>query len=873
MRIRGFGCWAAVAAAAAWAQAPHGPPLAPAPRHATEATSNTPGALRSSDSLKTVFRGRELSYAVIDGMAVHAGDMVLGRVGDLEPRPPLAASGKSTDQLPLERRELSPHRQEYLWPGGVVPYVIDPDVSSQQRGYIEEAVRSWNDKTVLTLVARSTEQNYVRFSNVASGICRSSIGMVGGEQEISLPPNGCAANVVSHEIGHAVGLWHEHQRQDRDDHISVLFENLSPARRHEYPAEHPALGPYDYASVMHYHPRFDAWNGGEVFETVPPGMSIPSEGLSAGDIDGLAQLYGIPPQSTTVTTNPPGLEIVVDGVRVTAPAGFDWVAGSTHVLEAPVSQATEGSRYLFGRWNDGGSRLRNVTAGQGSTWIEANFIVQHRVGTRVEPAGAGTVDLHPESPDGFYTLRTPIQAVATPSPGATRKFWRWAGTIWGRHGRSANPAIWRVERPGKEFAAVFTDRPLFRIEANVDPFVLHVRNYFDGADERWTYAPISLAADGARNQIGLRIDEVHAAPQARLRRYRFQHWSDNGARSRTLSLPAAGGSLAAAVVSEYPLSTRVSNPDAGSVTVDPASADGFYQAGTSVRLTAVPSPGWEFVRWLGSLPTRQPTATIEINRPTHAQAVFSQTSEVRPGEPVSVSLPATNYTFFVYDGESGFRVQPPSDAAEIRISYAATTRGAEVDLFVREGSESLPWNYGTDGKTPEVGADYRSTLPGSAETVIINADSDPPLDPSQTYYASLVVHSPWTKIEGAMSVGIDRGPSSRPLAEASPRALTFVSPPASDPAIQTVRLANTGTSSFQYVVNLDGVWLAATPANGTLGSGSAVEIEIGALAAGVRPDTHGGSLTLIASDPESQATQTVAVIPVTFVVAPPSGGD
>lgn len=99
----------------------------------------------------------------------------------------------------------------------------------------------------------------------------------------------------------------------------------------------------------------------------------------------------------------------------------------------------------------------------------------------------------------------------------------------------------------------------------------------------------------------------------------------------------------------------------------PASAYGFCREGTSVQVAAVPSPGWEFVRWLRSVPTRQPNTTIAINQPTHVQAVFSQTSEVRPGEPVSVSLPSTNYTFLVYDGESGFRVQPPPDATEIRI--------------------------------------------------------------------------------------------------------------------------------------------------------------------------------------------------------------
>ena len=871
--IRSLSWWVVATAANAWAQAPHGPARPPASLQGVETTSSVADARPSRPVLATSFRGRALSYVVVDGMAVHAGDMVLGRVEDLESRPPLAASWKSPDRPPLERRDLSPRRQQYLWPERVVPYVINTDVSAEQRQNIEEAIRAWNDRTVLSLVARSNESNYVRFVNVPSGFCRSFVGMQGGEQEIFVPPTGCRVNDFEHEIGHAVGLWHEHQREDRDNFVTVLYENLRRSQQGLYVAEHPALGPYDYASVMHYHPRSNAWNESEVFETVPPGMSIPAAGLSAGDIDGVARLYGMPPQSTSVTTNPPGLEIVVDGVRVTAPASFEWADDSVHALEAPISQTIEGTRYLFGRWNDGGSRLRHVTAGEGSAWLEANFIIQHRVGSRVEPAGTGTVALHPESPDGFYTLRTPVEAVATPVPGGAHKFWRWDGTLWGRHGRSANPANWRVDRSGKEFAAVFTDRPLFHIGANVDPFVLHIRNYYDGVDELWTYARTSLATDVARSEIGLRVDEVQSAPWATFQRYRFASWTDGGARSRTLSLPSNGGSVSAVIDSEFPLSTAVASPDSGVITVDPASRDSFYGDDVSVRIAAMPNPGWEFVQWLGDINSRESSMTIAMNRPMHVEAVFSQTSRLRPTEPVSVTFPSTNYRFLVYDRESGYRIEPPADASAIRIRYESTTLGVEVDLFVRAGSDFLPWGFGEDGRTPEFRADYGSTQEGSSEMVVINADSSPPLDPSETYYAYLVVFSPWTKIEGTISTEIDRGPSSRPSAAASPLALTFVSPPGADPATQTIRLTNNGTSSFRYVIDLDRPWLSATPANGTLAGDSTTEIAVSALAAGVRPDSHGGVLTISSSAPSSQVIEAIAAIPVAFVVTPTSADD
>ncbi len=306
-------------------------------------------------------------------MAVHAGDIVLGRAEDIASFPYERSSGKALNWPGLTPRELAATESDSLWPDGVIPYVIDGDITDEQRQGISAAIKQWNDKTVITLVPRASEPNYVRFSNVAAGHCRSNGGMVGGEQVIALPPGGCSANTLVHEIGYAVGLWHEHQREDRDDYVTVRYENLDKRLWHAYLAEHQGGAAYDYASAMHYHPKASSANGESVFETVPPGMNIPSAGLSAGDMDGVARLCGKPLEATLITSSPPGLAVVVDGVRVTTPATFRWAAETTHTLETPVSQTGGETRYLFGQWNDGGQRLRNVTAGSDVTWVEANF--------------------------------------------------------------------------------------------------------------------------------------------------------------------------------------------------------------------------------------------------------------------------------------------------------------------------------------------------------------------------------------------------------------------------------------------------------------------------------------------------------------------
>ena len=51
------------------------------------------------------------------------------------------------------------------------------------------------------------------------------------------------------------------------------------------------------------------------------------------------------PTATTISTNPPGMEIIVDGERIATPATLDWSPGSKHVLEALSPQTVGGKRF------------------------------------------------------------------------------------------------------------------------------------------------------------------------------------------------------------------------------------------------------------------------------------------------------------------------------------------------------------------------------------------------------------------------------------------------------------------------------------------------------------------------------------------------
>ena len=56
--------------------------------------------------------------------------------------------------------------------------------------------------------------------------CWSYVGRAKGEQKVSIGPGCEFMGTIIHEIGHAVGFWHEQSRQDRDHYIRILKENI-----------------------------------------------------------------------------------------------------------------------------------------------------------------------------------------------------------------------------------------------------------------------------------------------------------------------------------------------------------------------------------------------------------------------------------------------------------------------------------------------------------------------------------------------------------------------------------------------------------------------------------------------------------------------
>lgn len=65
-------------------------------------------------------------------------------------------------------------------------------------------------------------QHATKFSSCCSFVGKRGIGA----QALSIGENCAKFGIVVHEIGHAIGYYHEHTRPDRDSYVQVFEENI-----------------------------------------------------------------------------------------------------------------------------------------------------------------------------------------------------------------------------------------------------------------------------------------------------------------------------------------------------------------------------------------------------------------------------------------------------------------------------------------------------------------------------------------------------------------------------------------------------------------------------------------------------------------------
>ncbi|KAG9413972.1 hypothetical protein AC1031_013177 [Aphanomyces cochlioides] len=208
-----------------------------------------------------------------------------------------------------------------VWPQGRVCYKIDAAVNASA---VAEALSHWEAKTPLRFVpCQGNDPNHCcnpcgDFVHFQSGSgCYSSIGFVPGQcsfggQPLVVAPS-CSVGNIIHEVGHAVGLVHEHQRADRDLYVKIYPANIDPVYLADFDKGHHgdsivfgeiddgsnSYG-YDYDSIMHYGLHDFSINNLQTLLPITPSGRVREDyfyrvgqrrGLSPGDVQMIHGLY------------------------------------------------------------------------------------------------------------------------------------------------------------------------------------------------------------------------------------------------------------------------------------------------------------------------------------------------------------------------------------------------------------------------------------------------------------------------------------------------------------------------------------------------------------------------------------------------------
>lgn len=198
------------------------------------------------------------------------------------------------------------------WPGKVINYMIlDSSFTKDERNRIIEALNEISNATHLTFSYNGTPANIERIMFIRSegNTSSSPIGRQSTPPNyIRLANNYFSKGTVIHETLHSLGFFHEQSRTDRDNYITIIEENINPAKQHNFDTFIESnysgynLGPFDFNSIMLY----SSYNSFAIDISLPTmtkkdGSTFTGQrsGLSDGDIAGLNYIYGYKPILTT----------------------------------------------------------------------------------------------------------------------------------------------------------------------------------------------------------------------------------------------------------------------------------------------------------------------------------------------------------------------------------------------------------------------------------------------------------------------------------------------------------------------------------------------------------------------------------------------
>ena len=676
----------------------------------------TTASSASGERYRVFYRDRWVDYFEQDGLAIAEGDIVLGRAADIAR---LRDSSGLLKALVIDQADL-------LWtmgPTGVyeVPYVFEAGPQTN----VEAAVAQFNAAFtgIIQWVPRTTQTDYVAFHLVGpAGSCFSWVGREGGRQEIGGVPT-CSVGALLHEMGHAIGFWHTQSDAAQGSFLRIRYDTMDPRWRAQYTpiVDARAIDGYDYASIMHYGPFVESTTPDAMTAfTIPAGIDTGQRvGYSAADTDAVKRLYGGAPSAVTVTSNPPGLQVIIDGAVITTPVTLNWRIGSLHRLDAPPGlQTIGGFRFGFGRWSHdaGAAPLAAqewiVDPGQGfqgqpvsaprSSVLVANFVRLVQVQPFLVGGSFGQLNTSPETPPwpgtlDFYPQFTKFDFFAQPDAGYLNTWFTTSFTSVSGGGGGVASASRRIAALSPlRLGATFFAGPAIVVQtagAGVDGSMrANITSPGAGAQPVSTLIP-NVLRSAAAGSYTIAAD----ATQNRSDSVRFTLKSIDGLDDSfdgLIAMPEPSEQTKVVTLNfqkEFQPVLQRNPACGGSVTLEQNAT--WLPIGTALTVTATPAGGVFFAGWAGTVSGTATIASMTVDRVPEITANFNSIAEpfsvsrvspetYTPGQgPVAFEFTGSGFsasTFCRWKAESGSPAKRPIPTFRVTLTDADFSHHGKV---------------------------------------------------------------------------------------------------------------------------------------------------------------------------------------------------
>lgn len=188
------------------------------------------------------------------------------------------------------------------WEDGEIPYYLSGDFSNEDIENLVRSMEMWENACGVRFIEVTPRSYAYEIIRIHEKNCwASSIGENNVNNHMFFCDSADSLNHILHELGHCIGLLHEHQRPDRDTYVMVLWEKILPEYENNFIIrDNPLIieqnFSYDFKSVMHYHSRGFSIDGSETIIPLDGSVIERSNTLTIKDVEKGVSIYG-PPKS------------------------------------------------------------------------------------------------------------------------------------------------------------------------------------------------------------------------------------------------------------------------------------------------------------------------------------------------------------------------------------------------------------------------------------------------------------------------------------------------------------------------------------------------------------------------------------------------